>query len=287
MFAYFDIGGTKTRVAVSRDGITFDEPAKFDTPAEFGVGVDAIVHAIHDKAGGEPLHVAAGGVPGPLNENHSTLVNAPNLPGWVGKPIQDELSVRLGAPVVLENDSAVVGLGEARYGAGRGYAIVAYLTVSTGVGGARIVDGHIDRSAHGFEPGHQIMDADRTVFPALAADEAEEIVSGTATARRFNKKAYEVKDPAAWEELARLLAYMVNDVAVFWSPHVVVLGGSMIVGDPAIPLDRTEEYFKEVCTIFKELPVLRRAELRDVGGLYGAMALANDHLVSAGEPPKK
>jgi glucokinase len=51
------------------------------------------------------------------------------------------------------------GLGEAVFGAGKGREIVVYMTISTGVGGARIVGGKIDASAMGFEPGHQIIDA--------------------------------------------------------------------------------------------------------------------------------
>ena len=43
---------------------------------------------------------------------------------------------------------------------GEGLEIVAYHSVSTGVGGVKIEDGEISHSSIGFEPGHQI---DRTV----------------------------------------------------------------------------------------------------------------------------
>lgn len=277
MFAYFDIGGTKTRVAVSRDGKTFlGEPAKFDTPRDFEEGVAAIASHTLRLAEGEGIEAAGGGVAGPLNRERTELVNAPNLHNWVGKPIVSALSEALSAPqVYIENDSAIVGLGEAHDGAGKGADIMAYITVSTGVGGVRIVDGRIDRSVFGFEPGHQVMDLDKTVFPALHADEAEEILSGTATAKRFNKKAYEVTDPAVWEELARLLAYMLNNTIVHWGPDRVVLGGSMVVGSPAIPVDRVRYWLGEILHIYPTLPDVVPAALSDVGGLHGAMAFVN------------
>jgi glucokinase len=278
MFAYFDIGGTKTRIATSRDGETFGDPVKFDTPGSFDEGMDTIVRAVREKVGAETITVAGGGIAGPLNREKTMLVNSPNLPDWVGKPLTDTLTTALGAPVYVENDSAVVALGEAHYGAGKGDEIMAYITVSTGVGGARIVDGVIDRGAYGFEPGHQVLDVDRTVFPLLHATDSEGMLSGTATARRFGRKAYEVEDPAVWEELARLLAYFLNNTIVHWSPNSVVLGGSMIVGDPAIPVDRVAHHLRDICTIYPELPVIKKATLADMGGIYGAMAFVRQHI---------
>jgi hypothetical protein len=52
----------------------------------------------------------------------------------------------------------------------------------------------------------------------------------------------------------------------------VVLGGSMITGNPSIPIDKTEQYLKEILKIFPQLPIMRKAELGDLGGLYGALA---------------
>lgn len=282
MFAYFDIGGSKTRVAVGEDGHTFCEPIKFDTPQNFDEGIRVISEAIVSLSGGRPLRAAGGGVAGPFDEARSRLVNSPNLPQWIDQPVQRALSDALKTPVFLNNDSAVVGLGEAHHGAGQGDRIMAYLTVSTGVGGVRIVEGRIDTSVFGFEPGHQLIDIDRTVFPNTGADEAEEFLSGTATEARFHKKPFEVTDPQVWEELARLLAYMLNNTIVHWSPTSVVLGGSMIVGDPAIPLERVEHYLAQVLTIFPRRPVIKQAKLRDVGGLYGAMTYVGQMLEENG-----
>jgi len=273
MYAYFDIGGTKTRIAVSKDGKAFEEPVKHQTPKDFRAGVEFIAKTIHELSHGEHVVAAGGGVAGPLNREKTMLVRSPNLPDWVGKPLVEELSERLGAPVFIENDSAVVALGEAHYGAGKNDPIMAYITVSTGVGGVRIVDGHIDVNAFGFEPGHQYIDFDQSVCPECAWAEAEQYLSGTATEHRFHSKPYDIHDPEVWEELSRWLAYMLNNTIVHWSPHSVVLGGSMIVGDPAIPVDRVAHHLDRICTIFPQKPAIKKALLVDLGGLYGAMEL--------------
>jgi glucokinase len=271
MFAYFDIGGTKTRVAISIDGNSFGDPVKFDTPKNFNDGVQAIADAIISLSHNEPIEIAGGGIAGAVDVDHTKLTNSPNLPEWIEKPFAQELATRIGCPVYIRNDCEIVALGEAHYGAGRGDAIMAYITVSTGVGGARIVHGKIDHGVANFEPGHQYLDFDKSACPQCESAQAEDYLSGTATAQRFHMKAYEVQDPKVWEELSVWLAYMLNNTIVHWSPSSVVLGGSMIVGDPAISVERVAEHLNEICTIYVEKPIIKRAQLEDLGGLFGAM----------------
>jgi glucokinase len=272
VFILFDIGGTKMRVAGSRDGESFGTPKIIPTPASYEEGLAAFKAAVDAVSEGEPVAQIVGGIAGPFSEKTKMLVGSPHLSGWVGKPFADDLRSAFGATVHIENDAALVGLGEAAYGAGRGFDIVAYVTVSTGVNGARIVAGKIDEKTYGFEIGHQIIDPDKTLAPGAAGIYFEDIVSGTAVEKRMGKKPKEVTDPKFWDEMARVLAIGLNNVVDFWSPEVIVLGGSMITGDPAISVETTEKYLKEYLTIVPELPVMRKAELADVGGLWGALA---------------
>lgn len=160
MYLLFDIGGTNIRLAISKDGKTFGNPKIFSTPKSFNDGMRFIKKEALEISGGKKIKAVAGGIAGHLDKNKTKLAGSPNLPAWVGKPLKRALEDSFGAPVVLENDASVVGLGEAVFGAGKGKSIVAYITVSTGIGGARIVDGRIDKSSSGFEPWHQIINFD-------------------------------------------------------------------------------------------------------------------------------
>lgn len=254
------------RVAYTEDGVAFEAPQTIHTPETYEEGVRAFIDLAKACAKDRPIEKIAGGIAGPFDEKKRTLVGSPNLKDWIGKPFKETLERELQAPVTIENDSAVVGLGEAVSGSGKGYSIVAYITVSTGVGGARIVDGKIDEKVVGFEPGHQIMEAN-------SGKTLQDLVGGRSLELRTGKKPKEITDPALWDEYAKLLAYGVNNAIVHWSPQVVVLGGSMITGDPAISVEATEKYLKEILKIYPELPVIKKAELGDFGGLYGAMQL--------------
>ena len=114
MHLLFDIGGTNTRVSVTEDGETFREPVVYPTPREFEDGMRRLWEAVLDESGGvKTFEKIVGGFPGPLDTEKASPLNAPNLPGWVGKPLKRSLEEMFSAEVLLENDAAQVGLGEA------------------------------------------------------------------------------------------------------------------------------------------------------------------------------
>ena len=252
MFILFDIGGTKMRIVASKNGRVFGKPIILSTPKKYKDGIRVLKNSVKSFAGKEKIKAISGGVP----------FRSPILPDWVGNSLKKDLEKEFFVPVYIENDSALVGLGEAVYGAGKREKIVAYITVSTGVGGVRIVDGCIDRKAIGFEIGKQIIDAPKTL---------EQIISGSAIQKRFRKKPYEVRDKKVWDELAKWLAYGLNNIIIHWSPDVVVVGGPMVVGNPKIPLQKAIKHLKKIFTAFPKIPKIKEAKLKDFGGLYGAM----------------
>ena len=282
MYLLFDIGGTKTRIALSHDKTSFSDPVVLETSQDFATGIEAIAEIARELSEGEVIEAAGGGVAGPLNKAKTELINSPHLPDWIRKPLAKELGAALKSPVYLENDTAIVGLGEAVAGAGKGHDIVVYMTVSTGVGGARIVGQKIDQSVFGFEPGHQIIDFDGTACPQCVSHGAKEsgvgvghleaYVSGTATEGRFGVPPNEITDPATWDTIAKWLAVGLNNTIVHWSPDVVVLGGSMVVKKPGIYIEDVRKHLTETLTIFPEHPTLKEAQLADIGGLHGALA---------------
>lgn len=254
----------------SSDGKSVLKTVILDTPKNFEEGMGLFKKTALELAGVEKIEKAAGGIAGLLDKEKSTLLRAPHLPGWVDRPLRQKLAEALNAPVFLENDSALVALGEAMQGAGKAFNIVAYLTISTGVGGARIVGGKIDDNSSGFEPGHQIIDPGNALCHTCENGELESLVSGAAFEKRFGKKPYDVTDSKVWEEMARFLALGLHNSIVHWSPDVVVLGGSMMK-EIGIPVERVKYYLEKTLNIFPVLPKIKKAELGDLGGLHGAL----------------
>ena len=278
-YVLFDIGGTKTRVAVSPDLKTLGAHTSFKTPFVFADGVKKIVETINTLTEGKKPTAIGGGIRGLLEEDKSGIHNDSILSKWAGKSLVGELQKSFKVPVFLENDSAVAGLGEAVFGAGKGLEIIAYHTVSTGVGGVKIEDGDIDHASIGFEPGKQVLDIDRTILGDEIEPTLENLVSGTAIEQRFGMKPYEIpQSDIVWEELAEYLAQGLRNTVLYWSPDAIVLGGSMIIGDPKIKVDSIRKYTVESLNGFEPCPLITEAKLGDEAGLYGAMALLQKRL---------
>jgi glucokinase len=282
MYVLFDIGKTNMRVAVSNDCQKLSgEPMKADVPDNYTEMLDTVADLVGRQCEGVPITMAGGGIGGPLNKEKHHLVTIPdsNKQAWVGKPLQDDLAEAIGAPVILENDSAIVGLGEAHYGSGSTDGVMAYMTVSTGVGGARIVNGRIDISTLGFEPGHQIIDIDKSLCKACQSNSLEDYVSGTATEHRYGVKPYEVETRDAWDEIAYWLSAGIANSIVHWSPERVVLGGSMVVKKPGIYVSDVQRHLQQTLTIFPpdHHPTLVEATCGDFGGIYGALVFVHNH----------
>ncbi len=275
-YVLFDIGGTKTRVAVSNDLKSFGEVKKFKTPKKAKDGIEAIEKAVKELTK-EPIRGMAGGIRGTLSGDKMEMVHDSVLTGWIDEPVAAELAKKFKTKVYLENDTAVVGLGEVRFGAGKGHEIVVYHTVSTGVGGVKIEDGVIDDYSVGFEPGQQILDIDHTILGDDIPPTLENLVSGAAVKERMGVEPYEIpQEDAIWDQLAYFLAHGLRNTILYWSPDVIVLGGSMVVGDPRIFLDDIVKHTNEVLDDITPCPLILDATLGDNGGLYGAMALLSD-----------
>lgn len=278
MYIVFDIGASKMRIASSKNASDILNSKIIPTPKKFEEALLVFKNTVRELSDGEDVEAAAGGIAGPLDKDRAILINTQN--DWREAPIKAELQRICGKKVFLENDTAIVGLGEAVSGAGKDHKLVAYVTVSTGVNGVIIQDGKIAPTAMGFEIGKQIVNFDGEKF-CPSCDELgylESYISGRNIERKFGKKPYEINDPELWEETAKLLAVGLNNVAVFWSPEIIVLGGAMVLGNPAIPIERIKFHLDQLLKVFPEHPKLAKAALGDVGGLYGGLAFLRQNI---------
>lgn len=251
------------------------------TPAAYADGINKIAELAYDLNPEQNLIAAAGGLPGPMSPLRDKLVSAPHLSDWAHKPIQADISRIVGGPAYIENDTALVGLGEATHGAGRKSDIVAYITISTGVGGVRIVNAKLDESLFSFEIGHHILN----FSPRQKLEELnhwEEFISGSGIKKRHGLDVSQITDQSFWDEVYKYLAVGIHNVMMFWSPQVIVLGGGLVSGD-LINLYKVIQMMKQIPTVVPEYPGIVKAELKDIGGLYGALELLRNKLLVTGK----
>jgi glucokinase len=152
-----DVGGTKVLGGVvDLNGIVLAH-ARRDTPRQGGA---ALTQAIADVAlelmndyEVESVGISAAGF---VSSDRKTMLATPNIAGWNGVNLDQELGALIGLPLVIENDANAAAWGEARFGAGMNEEHLMMLTIGTGIGGGVVVNGALHRGAFGIaaEFGH-------------------------------------------------------------------------------------------------------------------------------------
>jgi glucokinase len=235
-----DLGGTRMRAAlVACDGHVLERRAE-PTPHDARYP-GALMALAGGMLVGASVSGAVIGVPGRVDYEGGQLEYAPNLPaGWAEELSERHLTSVLDVPVALANDADLAAVGEARFGAGRSYRDLVYLTISTGVGvgvilGERLLRGRLSLA----ELGHTVIDREACARGEPAT--VEGLASGTALAREAAAAGLE-PDAAALVELVRAgddrarrvwdrgveaAAIGVLNLAHLFSPEVVVIGGGV------------------------------------------------------------
>ncbi len=145
-----DLGGTNIRVgAVDKDGKMLEcaqLPTERERPIEEIINqIVSMTEYLHDFI---DCKAAGIGVCGAVSED-GTVLSSINLPGLNGVNLEMLLQDRLNMPCRTVNDANAAGLAEAVFGAGKKYRSIAYVTISTGIGGALIYDQKVIAGGHG------------------------------------------------------------------------------------------------------------------------------------------
>lgn len=259
-----DIGGTNTRIAYTDNQETFSEPIIFPTPQHFDEWFAIAVKHIDELSGSTPIDSIVAGVAATFLSDHATIHTSPHLPAWQGINLQEKLGGWFNCKAHIENDTVLVGLGEATFGAGIGYDIMVYLTLSTGVGGVRIVNGKIDRNKFGFEIGHQIVNGDK---------ELEYYLAGSSHEKRFGMPSHTIKDADFWKEVTHYAGILAANTTMYWSPTAIVFGGP-VIND--LNIKEIEVEAKKFLHMYEATPIFLNATLKNLGGLYGGLARLKD-----------
>ncbi len=259
-----DLGGTNVRVAkVTAAGEILAE-IKSPSYAQDGPSkvMENLIRCIKEIEGHKDCAGIGVGVPGPVDTSKGEMLMATNLPGFVHFPLAKTLEDEFGIPTFVDNDANVAGLAEALVGAGKGLPIVYYVTHSTGIGGALIVDGKVVSGKHGHagEIGNIIIDRARKKYNHLNVGAVENETSGTALiriarevidenitsagelfalAKAGEQQALDIVDTMAFD-----FAMMFSAIAHVCDPHAFIVGGG-VMKSKDLYFEKMIDYYKQ------------------------------------------
>ncbi len=310
-----DIGGTKLAAGVFDGGYNLVGHVRVPTHVE--EGPDAVFERItrlleslmeQRKISSRDLCCIGVGCGGPLDAETGVIYSPPNLPGWDAYPLKGKLETHFGVRAFIDNDANAAGMAEQRFGAGRGYNNIFYITASTGIGSGIILDGKLyggtNYSAGEF--GHIVLARNGPKCNCGGRGCLEALASGPAIARRARKEAerapgsrlakmlnrkqarFAARDVIALARRGDRLSQRIFDDAVFYlglgivsaihllNPEIVIIGGGLsqtgrFLFEPLrqIVVERAQ---KHLANFVRIVP----AELGSKVGVYGALAVALD-----------
>lgn len=310
-----DIGGSKISAGVVTPQGRILARVRTETPHRSkspDVVEETVVGAVDELRAAHPVRAVGVGAAGFVDEYRATVLFAPHL-SWRGEPLRDALSVRLGLPVVVENDANASAWAEASVGAGRGSDDVVVVNLGTGIGGAIVLGGRLHRGRYGvagefghmtvvpgghrcecgdrgcweqYASGHALAREGRSLVaaePSVAGALSEAVggdpslVTGALVgelAAKGDRACVELMEDAG-EWLGQGLA----DLAAAFDPEVFVIGGGVSeTGDLLLGPARTA--FESRLTGRGYRPVARvvSAALGNEAGIVGAADLAREGL---------
>lgn len=137
-----DIGASKVEVAlVSRDGVV-QRRGRLSVALNEGHLFDAIVELVDTTIGDINYGEVGVACAGPMTLR-GELVSPLNIPEWRDFPLKDRLRGVLGREVSVEGDARALALAEGAFGAATGQRSYLSMVVSTGIGGAFVIDGRL------------------------------------------------------------------------------------------------------------------------------------------------
>ena len=288
------MGGTKILTAIADSEGKILASVKIDTEARLGPEkvIANIIRSISLAAKQAKIPMSRVsrigiGVPGPVL-GQAIIVSPPNLPGWKNINIKAILHKKLNKKIFIENDANAAAYGEFRFGAGKGFRNLVYMTVSTGIGGGIIIDGKIYTGALGTagEIGHMIIDpkgpkcgcGNHGCLEALAAGPAIARMAGTKNALDAELAARNgnIKALKSIKMAARSIGIGIANLNNILNPDIFVIGGGVSnMGD--LLLSPVKVTAKE-CSMEasgKSL-IIVPAKLKNNAGVMGAIAVCMD-----------
>ena len=289
-FIGVDLGGTNIRAAIVREDGTIECMKKSESHPERGAEavMETMISLIESLDGYEACEGIGMGIPGPIDTKNGKIIVSTNLPKLIGFPIAEYIGKHFGKPTFMDNDVKVAALGEAVLGGGKDYPIVYYVTISTGIGGALVIDQKVisGQNGHAGEIGNICIDRNREKYNILNVGAVENEASGTAItrkgrevfgdqiahtgdvfdlARSGDEKALKIVDDMAYD-----LAMMFSAIGHIIDPHVFVIGGGVMKGEDVF-FEKMETYYRSMIHVGMQPVIFKKAVLEEPGILGVAM----------------
>lgn len=273
-----DVGGTKFTIALFGEGRMLQRESR-RTDREGGrTWMLEQIGAIADSWQSAGKVAAIGvGFGGPVNFAEQKVVLSTHVGGWQGFDFPGWLKDRFSAPVLMDNDANVGGLGEGLHGAGQGFRPLFYMTLSTGIGGGILTEHGVYRGADSYagEIGHMNVRPDGPSCLCGSNGCFERTCCGLWLEKDYGRSALELlQDPDFVARYVVDLARGLKAAVMLLNPARIVVGGGISKAGDRLFVPLRAELRRQVTGWSKARLDVVPALLEDDSVLWGAYELA-------------
>lgn len=302
--ATFDVGSTNFSYAAGTpEGSFLVEPRTERTDADRLLDqLAGAVGRLEDGLDGGAVDAVSVATTGLVDRSAGTIEHFDTADGDArsGLEVRARLDAEYGVPVRVENDCNAAALGEYRYGRGRAYDCVVYVTIGSGIGAGVVERGRLFRGEHGraAEVGLLPIPAACGLDSFGVPDAWEAYCSGRGIPEFVRHRlaeedrgtvleapieaadlfaAAEDGDPVAEDYVATLGSYNaagVGAVVNCFNPGLVSFGGGVVAGNPEAILEPIREGLDRYA--FVDPPAVAPTDLGEAVELYGGLALHSE-----------
>ena len=237
LYGGIEAGGTKFVCVVAHGPDHILEEVRFPTTTPEETVGRTIEFFRPFSASGQVNAIGVGSF-GPLDVDPGSprygFITSTPKPGWMNADLLGMLQRGLNVPIALDTDVNAAGLGEAVWGASRGFDPSLYLTIGTGIGGGYIKDGKPLVGLLTPEMGHLRIPHSRELDPfdgscPFHGDCFEGLASGPAIEKRLGRTGADVpEEDAFWDLEAEYIASALMNYILVLSPKKIILGGGVM-----------------------------------------------------------
>lgn len=283
----FDIGGTEIKYAFCDENFNLTEKKSVPTNAYEGGRkiIDRVVEIIKSVDGIDRIGISTAGQVDSVNGR--IVYATDSIPGYTGTEIKKIVEAETGIPTAVENDVNSAAIGEAVFGAAKGYDSFICLTYGTGIGGAIYLDGKLftGNSFSAGEFGHIVTHAGGKSCTCGGCGCYEAYASASALVSSVREKlgksmnGREIFDNFSNPEIRSVIDGWIDEIVIglkglvyIFNPSLVVAGGG-IMNEAYITDEINARLQKELMESFRKVRVVKAMMGNDANKL-GAAYLA-------------
>ncbi|NIQ06507.1 MAG: ROK family protein [Candidatus Korarchaeota archaeon] len=305
-----DIGASNVRLCIgTREGeilkkVSQSTPKKGTSGKVVTEQIISLVKSIQSDFSSSLVGIGIGSI-GPLDIQQGIVHKPPNLP-YRKISLKDPLKKAVNLPVFILNDCVTAVIGEKHFGAGKERENLAFVTLSSGIGGGIIVDGHVlvGKEGNATEIGHVVVDPEgrltcgcgkRGHWEAYCGGEnipnyvelliengrisPRTLLSGKVHERKLsseliyrlakagNKEALKIT-----EDIGKINAIGFADLINCFAPSLITVGGAIALSNPELVLTPIKRYLENYT--INPVPSIELTPLKEDVVLYGALWMA-------------